>query len=332
VTAAARAGLALLAVLLLGAVAGCGAQGAQAGRPTAAGQSAQSGQAARSAQKAQSARSVQSARNSQSAGACDPAASSLAPDGSPSVTSGSFAAKIRARGYLIAGVDQTTYDFGFLNPLTGQTQGFDIDMIDAVGEAIFGPGYARHIYFKAIHNADRISDIENGTVDIVADTMTINCQRLQQIDFSAVYYDAHAQLLVLKNSGAKSLADLKGQKACAVSGSDDIAIIERSGARPVEPTYWTDCLVDLQQGQVAGIVTDNSILHGLAAQDPFTTIVGANLEDEPYGLGISKQHPDFVRFVNAVLTQIESGGQWGQDYRQWVGSPAPNPPALQYAP
>jgi polar amino acid transport system substrate-binding protein len=327
VTAAARAGLALLAALLFGAVAGCGAQGAQAGRPTAA-----AGQSARSAQKAQSAGSVQSARNAQSGGACDPDASSLAPDGSPSVTSGSFAAKIRARGYLIAGVDQTTYDFGFLNPLTGQTQGFDIDMIDAVAEAIFGPGYAKHIYFKAIHNADRISDIENGTVDIVADTMTINCQRLQQIDFSAVYYDAHAQLLVLKNSGAKSLADLKGQRVCAVAGSDDIAIISRYGARPVEPTYWTDCLVDLQQGQVAGIVTDNSILDGLAAQDPFTTIVGGNLEDEPYGLGIGKQHPDFVRFVNAVLTRIESDGQWGQDYRQWVASPAPNPPALQYAP
>ena len=65
--------------------------------------------------------------------------------------------------------------------------------------------------------------------------------------------------------------------------------------------YWTDCLVLLQQGQVAAISTDDSILAGLAAQDPWTKIVGPRFSSEPYGLAISKQHPDFVRFVNAVL-------------------------------
>jgi polar amino acid transport system substrate-binding protein len=263
--------------------------------------------------------------------ACNPYASSLAPDGPATVSSGSFAAKIRASGHLIAGVDQTTYGFGFLNPLSNTIQGFDIDMVDAVAEAIFGPDYQSHVYLKAIQNADRIKDLENGSVDIVADTMTINCTRLQEIDFSSVYYNAQAKLLVLKNSAATGLQDLAGQKVCAVSGADDIAIIARYHATPVEPTYWTDCLVDLQQGQVAGIVTDDSILHGLAAQDPYTKIVGPSLEPEPYGIGISQQHPDFVRFVNAVLAQIESDGQWQADYRQWVGSPAPSPPVPQYA-
>ena len=53
-------------------------------------------------------------------------------------------AKIRARGFLIAGVDQSTYHFGFLSPLTGKIEGFDIDMIRAVADAIFGnPGQGR---------------------------------------------------------------------------------------------------------------------------------------------------------------------------------------------
>ena len=47
-------------------------------------------------------------------------------------------AKIRARGYLIAGVDQSTYHFGYLDPLNGQLEGFDIDMVRAVATAIFG--------------------------------------------------------------------------------------------------------------------------------------------------------------------------------------------------
>jgi polar amino acid transport system substrate-binding protein len=122
--------------------------------------------------------------SARSAAACDPTASSLRPSGPPQVTPGSFMAKIRARGYLIAGVDQSTYHFGFLNPLSGQIEGFDIDMIRAVAKAIFGdPG---KVQFKAISDAQRIPDVSDATVDIVAHTMTITCDRLKLIDFSSV--------------------------------------------------------------------------------------------------------------------------------------------------
>ncbi|HMD22897.1 MAG TPA: transporter substrate-binding domain-containing protein, partial [Streptosporangiaceae bacterium] len=111
-----------------------------------------------------------------SAPSCNPHASSLRPSGPPQVTPGSFMAKIRARGYLIAGVDQSTYHFGFLNPLNGQIEGFDIDMIRAVAQAIFGN--PNKVQFKAITDAQRIPDILSGAVDIVAHTMTITCARL----------------------------------------------------------------------------------------------------------------------------------------------------------
>src|SRR4029077_12492846 len=113
------------------------------------------------------------------ADSCDPKASSLRPSGPPQVTSGSFMAKVRARGYLIAGVDQSTYHFGFLNPLSSQIEGFDIDMVRAVAKAIFGNSDPNTVHFKAISDAQRIPDITNGTVDIVAHTMTITCDRLK---------------------------------------------------------------------------------------------------------------------------------------------------------
>ena len=94
--------------------------------------------------------------------------------------------------------------------------------------------------------------------------------------------------------------------------------------------YWTDCLVLLQQGQVAAVSTDDTILDGLAAQDPFTKVVGPRLTDEPYGLAISKQHPDFVRFVNAVLAQERADGAWKASYHHWVG-PQRGTAARRYA-
>jgi len=279
---------------------------------------------------AQSARAVRAP----AASACDPKASSLRPSGQPQVTSGSFMAKIRARGFLIAGVDQSTYHFGFLNPLDGKIEGFDIDMIRAVAQAIFGN--PDKVEYKAISDAQRIPDVVSGAVDIVAHTMTITCARLQQVDFSSVYFDAAQRVLVLKNSPAQGLfsggglSRLTGQKVCATTGSDSLAVIAEARAIPVAVPYWTDCLVLLQQGDVAAISTDDSILVGLAAQDPWTKLVGPRLTDEPYGLAISKQHPDFVAFLKAVLQQVRTNGQWAASYAHWIGTPVPAPPPARY--
>ncbi|HEY6496112.1 MAG TPA: glutamate ABC transporter substrate-binding protein, partial [Trebonia sp.] len=266
------------------------------------------------------------------AATCNPEASSLAPLGPPAVTPGSYMARIKARGYLIAGVDQSTYHFGYLNPLDGQIEGFDIDMIRAVAKAIFGN--PDKVQFKAISDAERIPAITSGSVDIVAHTMTITCTRLQQVDFSSVYFDAHQRVLIPDNSTATGgLADLGGQKVCATSGSDSVTTIADYPTHPKvkQVPYWTDCLVLLQQDQVAAISTDDAILYGLQAQDPFTKVVGPDLEDEPYGLAMSKQHPDFVRFVNGVLAQEESDGAWEASYKHWVSPAGATPPAPRYA-
>jgi polar amino acid transport system substrate-binding protein len=320
VKARSRAGLAALAAagLLFGALAAGGADAASGATHAAAGPAHAT------------ARTAAARTAAASASTCNPEASSIRPSGPPAVTAGSYMAKIRARGYLIAGVDQSTYHFGFLNPLDGQIEGFDIDMIRAVAKAIFGN--PDKVEFKAISDDQRIPDILNGSVDIVAHTMTITCQRLQQVDFSSVYFDAAQRVLVLDSSPATSLADLKGQKVCATAGSDSLTTISAAKAIPVSVPYWTDCLVLLQQYDVAAISTDNSILAGLAAQDPFTKLIGPPLTNEPYGLAISKQHPDFVAFVNAVLQQLRTDGQWAASYAHWVGTPVPAPPVAQYAP
>ena len=260
---------------------------------------------------------------------CDPTAS-LRPAGPPRVTPGSFMATIRARGYLVAGIDPGTYHFGFFNPSHGPFEGFDIDMLHAIAKAIFGdPG---KIEFKSITDAQRISAVRSGSVDIVAHTMIITCARLKRLDFSTVYFDTGQRVLVAKNSPAKSIADLGGQKVCATKGSISLAnvAVAPSHPVPVAAPYWTDCLVLLQQGDVAAISTDAAILIGLTAQDPETKLVGPQFTNDPYGLSISKRHPDFVRFVNAVLAKMRADGQWAASYARWIGAPVPAPPKARY--
>ena len=58
-------------------------------------------------------------------------------------------------------------------------------------------------------------------------------------------------------------------------------------------------MVLFQQGAVDSVTGDDTVLAGFVAQDPYAKVVGPPLTDEPYGLGIAKTHPEFVRFVNS---------------------------------
>jgi polar amino acid transport system substrate-binding protein len=261
---------------------------------------------------------------------CHPEASLRPPAGGPRVTAGSDMARIRARGYLIAGVSESEYHQGYLNPLTGQIEGFDIDAVHQVAQAIFGS--PDKVKFVSLTDAERIPFLRSGAVDIVAQSMTINCARLKQIDFSTVYFNDGQRVLVLKNSQVKGIGDLSHQKVCATAGSTSIVDIKVANptAIPVSVPYFTDCLVLLQQDQVAAISTDGSILAGLAAQDPETQVVGSFFTIEPHGIGVSQKNPDLVRFVNAVLARWIADGGWAASYAHWISSPAPAPPVAQY--
>ncbi|HVV19664.1 MAG TPA: glutamate ABC transporter substrate-binding protein [Pseudonocardiaceae bacterium] len=251
---------------------------------------------------------------------------------------GSTMAAIVRRGYLIAGVDQDSYLFGYRNPSTkpGQSPvvGFDIDVLHEVARALFGD--PNRIRFQLVTQDQRISAVTSGQVDIVADSMTMTCDRERQVAFSTDYFDAGQRLLVKTSSGVRDIADLAGRKVCAAAGTTSIQTLAepRFHVTPVSAITWTDCLVLLQQDAVAAVSTDDSILVGLEIQDPYTTIVGPRFTQEPHGLAMSKTSPDFVRFVNGVLDHMRTAGTWTQLYRRWLGTrmgPVPAPPQPTYA-
>jgi polar amino acid transport system substrate-binding protein len=163
---------------------------------------------------------------------------------------------------------------------------------------------------------------------VVADAMTITCQRRQQVDFSTVYYDAGQRILVPSNSPFTSVTELGGRRVCATVGSTSLQALEAQSPRaiPRQVQQRTDCLVALQQGKVDAVTSDDSILLGFKAQDPNTKVVGGRFADEPYGMAISKDHPEFVRFANGVLAQMRTDGAWQSIYSRWLGKFAPTPP------
>jgi polar amino acid transport system substrate-binding protein len=245
---------------------------------------------------------------------------SLRPGPLPAPTAlpdGSTMAKIRAKGQLVVGVDQNTNLFGFRDAKDGEIKGFDIDMAKQVATAIFG---SPKLQLRILTSQQRIPALKNGDVDIVIRTMTINCERLNDVAFSSVYYLAHQKVLVKKAAKVTDIEQLGGKRICATAGSTSLALIAQQQPKPVpvQVSDWTDCLVMLQQNQVDAVSTDDTILAGLKAQDPSTEVVGGSLEDEPYGMAIPREHTDFVRFVNAVIERMRTNGAWDTAYKMWL--------------
>jgi polar amino acid transport system substrate-binding protein len=248
---------------------------------------------------------------------------------------GSFMEKILARQRLIVGVDPSTQQFSARNQFTGQLEGFDIDLLHQVSNAIFGD--PNKIEYHVINYAQRIPSLQNNTVDVVADTMTINCARWQLIDFSSEYLHAGQRVMVRNDSTLASIQQMAAAhtRVCAARGSTNYDNLQKNypAVQILPVDNLATCLVLFQQDAVEVVTADDTVLAGFVAQDPYAKIVGPEFTDEPYGLGVSKSHPEFVQFINALLERLRADGTWKAMYAKWLavkGTPIPDPPPAVY--
>ena len=241
-------------------------------------------------------------------------------------------AGIKSRGRLVVGLDIGSNLFSFRDPITGEITGFDVDIAGEVARDIFGTPSA--VEYRILSSADRITALQNNTVDIVVKTMTMTCERRAFVNFSTAYFTAFQRILAPRESAIAQPSDLSGKRVCVARGTTSLQRVEAITPPPtvVAVVTWADCLVALQQHEVDAVSTDDAILAGLVAQDPYLHIVGPDMAEEPYGIGINLTNTGLVRFVNGTLDRIRTDGTWDTLYRKWltVLGPAPSPPEPRY--
>lgn len=241
--------------------------------------------------------------------------------------------QILERGHLVVGVSADTYLLGARNPLTGQIEGFDIDIARAVAQSLFGD--PDRIQLRVITATQRMPFLQERRVDLVVRNMTITCDRWEKVAFSAEYYRSGQKVLVAKGSEAQELADLKGQRVCAPRSTSTLDNLEKvPGVIPVPADNHTGCLVLFQQGKVDAITGDDTVLAGLAAQDPYAVVTKAAARSaEPYGIAVNQDDVYLVRYLNRLLADMETDGRWKQIYDRWLADTlgkAPAPPKAVY--
>ncbi|KAA0932461.1 glutamate ABC transporter substrate-binding protein [Streptomyces apricus] len=265
---------------------------------------------------------------------------SPAPDSGP--RDGPAVRKIVERGSLVVGVDQNSYRWGYRDPnsesKTAELEGFDIDLAHAIAKDILGD--EDKIVFRAVPTSERITAIQKGDVDMVVRTMTINCDRLEQVAFSSPYFRTGQQVLAPKGSDIEGYDSLSGRRVCAAKKSiaEDTLTdgrtdgdLSASTAVTVVPNQL-DCLVRLQLGEVDAVVTDGALAASQAAQDPTVTLKGEPFTKEYYGVAMKRGADDLVRRVNAILVDYRKS-EWQKSYDTWLLGTlgrSDGPPAVTY--
>lgn len=235
----------------------------------------------------------------------------------PSTDRAKALADLKHKSRLVVGVSGDTFQMGFSDPADGDLKGFDIDFAAAIAKAL-----GVTLDLRVISAADRTTMLDDGTIDMVARNMTVTCDRWEQVAFSSVYYNAAQKVLVRKDQAAsyRFPTSLAKKKVCAPRATTSFArISEMPGAEAVGADNHTGCLILFQKGQVDAITGDDTVLAGLAAQDPYAVVPQqTKLSDEPYGLAFAKDSVDLVRFANSVLDRMRKDGEWQAAYARWL--------------
>jgi glutamate transport system substrate-binding protein len=224
--------------------------------------------------------------------------------------------RLQEAGEIKIGVKYDVPPFGFKNPQTGAVEGFDVDLGKAIAEEL---GVEANLV-EAISD-NRIPFIQDGTVDLVLSTMTINAERAAEIGFSNPYFIAKGRILVPKDSDIQGIDDLGGRKVCTALGStyEETLKTQAPDADLRLVDAYSECLELLQNGAVDAISTDDVILTGMIIQDDSLQLVGDELTVEPYGAGFKKDDAELAEFVNGVIDEYKSSGAWQESYDNWLG-------------
>ncbi len=216
---------------------------------------------------------------------------------------------IKERGKLLVGVKADVPGFGY-QELGGDYEGLEIDLAKKMAEVILGDANA--VEFTAVTAKTRGPLLDTGELDMVIATFTIKPDRIIQYDFSKPYFVDAIGLLVMKDSGIGSFADLAGQTigvAQSATTRDALQAAADAAGMTVDfaefPTY-PDIKAALESGRVACFSVDKAILMGYL--DDSTTLLADSFAAQPYGVALKKGNEGLLTIVNDTIATLRADG------------------------
>jgi glutamate/aspartate transport system substrate-binding protein len=183
-----------------------------------------------------------------------------------------------------------------------------------------------------VTSANRITLIQNGTIDIECGSTTNNLERQKQVGFSTTIFVIGTKLLTKKDSGIKDFADLAGKNVVTTAGTTSERLIRKMnddkklGMNIISAKDHGESFLTLETGRAVAFMMDDALLYGemAKARKPGDWVVtGTAQSKEAYGCMVRKDDPGFKKVVDAALTKAMTSGEAEKIYTKWFLNPIP---------
>ncbi|UCV08328.1 glutamate/aspartate ABC transporter substrate-binding protein [Dechloromonas denitrificans] len=183
-----------------------------------------------------------------------------------------------------------------------------------------------------VTSANRITLIQNGTVDIECGSTTNNLDRQKQVAFSTTIFVIGTKLMVKKTAGITDFADLAGKNVVTTAGTTSERLLrkmnedKKMGMNVISAKDHGEAFLTLETGRAVAFMMDDALLFGEMAKAKRAgdwAVVGTAQSKEAYGCMLRKDDPEFKKVVDAALTKVMTSGEAEKIYAKWFMNPIP---------
>ncbi len=221
-------------------------------------------------------------------------------------------------GALRIGVrcDQPPYGF---QDKTGQFAGIEVEIAKQLATNAFGsPDKAEMICVTA---ENRIPQLVAGKVDVLVATLGKTPERARVIDYSIPYNWGGSDILVMKDSPLKKLADIGSAAPVAMlKGTTQAAWFDANmpNVETLRLNSVSDALQALKQGRAKSMAADMATLVVIGEKDPTVRRLDELFAVAYAGVGVRKNEPEWLAYVNASLEKMAKDDMYTKWIAKWV--------------
>ena len=241
--------------------------------------------------------------------------------------------KIKEGGSITLGHRESSIPFSYYDDKQ-QVIGYSHEMMLKAVDAIKAELKLAKLDTKLmpVTSANRITLIQNGTVDIECGSTTNNLERQKQVGFSSTIFVIGTRLMTKKTSGINDFADLAGKNVVTTAGTTSERLIRRMnedkkmGMNVISAKDHGEAFLTLETGRAVAFMMDDALLYGemAKARKPADwTVVGTAQSKEAYGCMLRKDDPGFKKVVDAALNKAMTSGDAEKIYAKWFMNPIP---------
>ncbi len=183
--------------------------------------------------------------------------------------------------------------------------GIDVEIANAIASELGATLEIVDMEFDSI-----ITSVVQGEVNMGIAGMTVNEERLKEVDFSSSYATGVQVVIVPEDSEIASIDDLAGKKIGTQLGTTGDMYSKDDFGEENVTSYGkgADAVIALKGGDVDAVIIDNEPAKAFVAENEGLKILETEYAVEDYAIAISKDNADLLADVNKALEKLTAEG------------------------